>query len=414
MKIYFLKVGILFAIFNLFISCKSPKTSIELLPENKAVGGDLEGYLQVAEGPCKVELTGNELVFALKFQVIKAAPEGKNIEDLYAQILDENGLPIAGVEKFYASKTSKDEIDNIKNALRKGSGVLAVLLTYHNSNNQKIKDVFNLISKKGKKFLINSKIQENSISEVFEEKNIKNYPDPIQTENIVKVIRQHYYRINDQAKQIQPVRKNFQEGYINAYILDGNLLRADVFYNTGKPTEHYYFNDNNLIFMYNDGSQVNRYYFNGDLMIRWLDPAKNEVPKTHPNYSTMERLLLDNSENFKQILGITYSEVDYPPEEDEYLSQAQDKSESIECDKFLKEYREFAESYIKMIVKYKNNPNDLTILNEYTTMMEKAARLDQMALNMKSRCDHPKYWKEVNDIQNKIYSALKKYNLLNQ
>ena len=46
-------------------------------------------------------------------------------------------------------------------------------------------------------------------------------------------------------------------------------------------------------------------------------------------------------------------------------------SNKVEWKQFLKEYEEWVDSYVALVKKYKANTSDMSILSEYTTMMQK-------------------------------------------
>lgn len=74
---------------------------------------------------------------------------------------------------------------------------------------------------------------------------------------------------------------------------------------------------------------------------------------------------------------------------------------SIDCDKFIKDYEAFADSYIKLLKKYKANPTDATILTEYTEAVSKAAELQTNATS----CTDAKYATKLMEIASKISKA---------
>jgi len=86
-------------------------------------------------------------------------------------------------------------------------------------------------------------------------------------------------------------------------------------------------------------------------------------------------------------------------------SDDKDKSSSTassgDCDKFLKDYEAFANSYIKVLKKYKANPNDASILSEYTEMAQKET---EMQTNI-STCTDPKYASKILELNTKIAQA---------
>ena len=86
-------------------------------------------------------------------------------------------------------------------------------------------------------------------------------------------------------------------------------------------------------------------------------------------------------------------------------SNTKGKSTSItsnDCDQFIKEYTAFVNSYVKLLKKYKANPTDPTILNEYTESVTKATELQQHA----STCTDAKYASKLLELSNKITQAV--------
>lgn len=76
-------------------------------------------------------------------------------------------------------------------------------------------------------------------------------------------------------------------------------------------------------------------------------------------------------------------------------------SYSGDCEQFIKDYEAFADSYIKLLKKYKENPTDETILTEYTEASQKAIALQTDASN----CTDASYANKLLEIGNKIAKA---------
>ena len=74
---------------------------------------------------------------------------------------------------------------------------------------------------------------------------------------------------------------------------------------------------------------------------------------------------------------------------------------SGDCDKFIKDYEAFANSYIKILKKYKANPSDASILTEYADAAQKAAEMQKGA----NDCSDAKYASKLMEIANKIAKA---------
>jgi len=73
-------------------------------------------------------------------------------------------------------------------------------------------------------------------------------------------------------------------------------------------------------------------------------------------------------------------------------------SSSSDCDQFLAEYEEFADSYIKLLKKYKSNPSDPSILTEYTESAQKAVEMQTKAGECKDAKDASKLIKITNKL----------------
>ena len=83
------------------------------------------------------------------------------------------------------------------------------------------------------------------------------------------------------------------------------------------------------------------------------------------------------------------------------VDESSSTSSSVDCDKFIKTYEEFANSYIKLLKKYKANPSDATILSEYSEAAQKATEMQSNASN----CTDPKYASKIMEIANRIAKA---------
>jgi len=85
----------------------------------------------------------------------------------------------------------------------------------------------------------------------------------------------------------------------------------------------------------------------------------------------------------------------------ENTDKSSTSSSSVDCDQFIKDYSDFADSYIKLLKKYKAHPTDASILTEYTEAAQKAAKMQTNA----SSCTDAKYASKLLDIANKIAKA---------
>ena len=76
-------------------------------------------------------------------------------------------------------------------------------------------------------------------------------------------------------------------------------------------------------------------------------------------------------------------------------------SSSQDCDKFIKDYEEFVNSYIAVLKKYKANPTDASIIGEYAQMATKATEMQTGASN----CTDAKYATKLMTLSTKIANA---------
>lgn len=117
----------------------------------------------------------------------------------------------------------------------------------------------------------------------------------------------------------------------------------------------------------------------------------SSIVKENPLTSTS-----NNSEN------LSTSENKTSSADVETATKDNDNTSSADCDKFIKDYESFINSYIKLIKKYKANPTDATILSEYTEAVEQASKME----NNVSLCTDTKYATKLLELQNKLAKAL--------
>ena len=79
-----------------------------------------------------------------------------------------------------------------------------------------------------------------------------------------------------------------------------------------------------------------------------------------------------------------------------------DVTSTTDCDKFMKDYEAFVNSYIKIFRKYKVNPTDASIMTEYTEAVEKATQLDKDG----AMCTDTKYVTKLLELQNRLAKAI--------
>jgi hypothetical protein len=259
----------------LLIGCSKNK-EIELIPNSTQVTGDLESYITVVDGTYKVENISSDLILMIKIKIEKKIEEGREFEEINAQIIDDKGMPLTGVGKFFIAKglwASSDDNTKVDQSLLKGSGEVIVQLQYSDFGMLSREEAIKIINEKGKKFIINTKT-----------------------------------KLAENLSMIQNENQNDKE-------------------------------------------------------IAYPDFSDNESQN-----------LLDNDNS----------------------------TSSSDCDQFIKDYEKFADSYIKILKKYKNNPSDMSILKEYTDCMQEAKDMQTKAQD----CNDPKYATKLKNIATKIAEAL--------
>lgn len=73
----------------------------------------------------------------------------------------------------------------------------------------------------------------------------------------------------------------------------------------------------------------------------------------------------------------------------------------VDCDQFIKDYSAFADSYIKLVKKRRDNPRDPSILIEYTDAAAKALVMQKDA----KACTNSEHAAEILEIANRIAKA---------
>lgn len=114
----------------------------------------------------------------------------------------------------------------------------------------------------------------------------------------VKIIRSRYDTVEKDLGRCKQAKRDLpgestEGGELTAYFSDQSLrkLVAKFYGETGQAREEYYFWDDRLFFVLRVESRYNkplsgkvktkseeRFYFTDDVLIRWLDPRKREVP----------------------------------------------------------------------------------------------------------------------------------------
>jgi len=78
-------------------------------------------------------------------------------------------------------------------------------------------------------------------------------------------------------------------------------------------------------------------------------------------------------------------------------------SSSGNCDEFLKGYEKFMVDYVSLLKRYKADPNNATLISDYTTMLSEA---NEWANKVKDCSSDSKYASKIVDIQMRISQAM--------
>ena len=148
-------------------------------------------------------------------------------------------------------------------------------------------------------------------------------------------------------------------------------------------------------------------------MLGPMEDFKKEIdnmsPQDQEKFSKEFADAIEKSEYKEILIDLDYDQIKELANqtEDSDISSGDDTTntatgESVsECDQFIKDYDAFADSYIKMLKKYKNNPSDASILTEYTEVSQKAIEMQTEAAN----CTDAKYAAKLTQIAAKLAKA---------
>jgi hypothetical protein len=83
------------------------------------------------------------------------------------------------------------------------------------------------------------------------------------------------------------------------------------------------------------------------------------------------------------------------------VPEGAETSSDFDCDQFITEYESFVTDYIAIIKKQKANPSDMSVMTDYTKMMNDASSMSSKA----SKCTDPKYVSKLAALAQKINKA---------
>lgn len=171
-----MKTKSLYIILSLFaflvISCGDSIKEFPVKNSSTNFVGDLNGYLEVVNGNYNVVRIGSSILLTVKLKAIKQE-KSKEFDEIRAELVDENGMPITGASSFVLAKTgwltTERENTKIDNALKDGQGEFAVQFIYDTystgGGSLSISEFMETASKKAKVFsIVSSKFKEGFIS----------------------------------------------------------------------------------------------------------------------------------------------------------------------------------------------------------------------------------------------------------
>lgn len=338
-------------LFILFVSCSS-KNEVEVKPYSLNVNGDLEPYIKVVDGAYNVEKVDNDLILTVKFKIERKLDPGVEFTAINAEITDENGAPLGGVGKFFLEKGSigqGDEVTKMEQALAKGSGEVFIQLEYSSFAAANEEEAFNKIKEKGKKFVVNSKSDRSETDVTTNESGIPGvFPEA----------------------SLRLLTPSEIEKYTKREL---KIMRNEIFARHG-----YIFKTEDM-----------KTYFASQ---PWYKPIAHDVSDKLTEIEKKNIELIKAREPYAPEISDDADYSDMPS--DDYNQTFA----SGDCEQFIKDYAEFADRYIKVLRKYKKNPQDLTILQEYSEMVQIAANMEAKAKN----CNDPKYLSKITQIAQKI------------
>ena len=124
----------------------------------------------------------------------------------------------------------------------------------------------------------------------------------------------------------------------------------------------------------------------------------NETGWAEFSFSAGDAKKFEKVQSFNLLSTIKLSSETNNSESSVTSSETGGSTANVDCDKFIKDYSAFVDSYIKLLKKYKANPTDASILTEYTEAAQKAAEMQTDA----SSCTDPEYATKLMELANKI------------
>lgn len=338
-KHLFLTIIIVMGIFHYSCNNGGNKSRIAIVkPDKIEISGDLEDYLQVIDNEYEI-IDDFGGKLSIKVKALKALPKN----DLWNDI--KISASILGENGMPVTGTGEFEIfksskERVLQLLKKGSGEEVIELGSDITQYDDTKH-----AAKSKKFVLSSALlmsnESGSSNTSTDDKNTGTY-------YVNKDKVSFYITPNITSKR-------------NAYLIKGDEVNISKIENGFGYTEYV--------------SPVNNITTKGWVQMSEITQEYNQtdVAKSDNSLSQPEDEINNNLE---------YS--------------------STDCNKFMKNYEAFINSYINLIKKYKANPTDATILSEYTEALEKVSVMgDKVAL-----CTDTKYAVKLLELQNKLTKAV--------
>jgi hypothetical protein len=345
---------------TVFLLSSCSKETGFLKPKSTSVNGELNQFLQIVDQNYKIvesNESGQTAEILVELKVIKQLQNSSGKFKLI--VFDKDNVPIPNASEFVGWSNQE-----LISALNAGSGNVRLKFTYSGGGNnyKNLEKDFVL----GKSFEISS---------------TKENVAPPSSNNL-----------NSSSLDLQ--------GTYNGNISDFPIVLSINFFdaNTRKVEGVYYYTkhnnpinitgsiDNNNILNLNETS-------NGK--VTGVFKGKFEYNTISGNWTTPDG---------KKNLPFSVSKPDSPSSDvtDSFTPDNNEMSSSSNCDEFIKNYEAFADSYVKIMRKFKNNPSDPDVITEYTELVQKAAEMQTNASN----CSDSKYTTKLLQIANKMAKAM--------
>ncbi len=351
-------------LFAMLLSC-STKIETEVVQNSTSISGPLGNNLEIIAGSYKVTKSKSygqdwEIKVKIKNKVPMNFTEGDVA--LFLDLTDEKGMPISDFSGFsMGNKFNYEsvEVDRFKQLIFAPVGT-EEWITLYKSTPKEVKE----LSKQIVKFSMTSKaeIKETASS------NANNHYDLAGTYS-GSINNQYQITMN-----ITDVVANNVKGSYNYNGKNQSMLITGNIDNNNSLTLTENFNGKMT------GKFIGRFDGFGSISGDWINP---DGSKKFPFSVTKQNSMGGDVSNA-------------------YEGSNSENASSSDCDQFIRDYEAFADSYIRIMKRYKQNPSDMSILNEYNEISQKASNMQTKASN----CTDTKYTSKLMSIANRLATAL--------